>query len=299
MRTTLAHRRPRRGFTLMELAVALAATGVVALAATMLFSLYAQLIKRARIQSQLVSRGRGTLEYVLDESRRAGGDGVDATASVFIENGCGARGGFPDCHGTDRLTVVQPLGGYGKCTVDAQLGGNRVRVKELRMGWGPLATRQCCLREQPGFRRQVAFASGGGVVPAVLTGTAEPCTFAYQPILPGSPGGLTNSTIVMADVKTFYLELADPARTGRLVMHMELDGDTSSLARERLYLATGVLDLQARLSGTMLSVSTLVGIEHQDGARAGDTALSPAPRTFAMPYLLHEASATVALRNTR
>jgi prepilin-type N-terminal cleavage/methylation domain-containing protein len=295
-RTNLS-RRQRLGFTLMELAVALAATGVIAATATTLFSLYSSLIKKARVQSQLVSRARGSLEYVLNESRRAGGDGVSARDSMIIEAGCSPRGAFPDCYGTDRITVVQPLGGYGKCTVDADLGGNRVRIKSLRDGFaGPLV---CCLLEQPNFKRQVAFSSAAGVTPAVLFGTSEPCTFRYEPIVGGPSGSLNNATLVMADVKTFYLELTDPTRAGRLVMHMELDGDTSSITRERLYLATGVLDLQASRSGDMLAVSTLIGMEHPDGVRSGDTALSPAARTLSVPYLLHEASARVALRNTR
>lgn len=294
---TRGARLRRRGFTLIEAAAAMAAIGVIALVATMLFSLYGTLIKRARVQSQLVSRSRGALEYVLDEARRAGGNGVDPARSVIVEDNCAARGEFPACNGSDRITVIQPLGGYGKCTVDADLGGERVRVRKVRDGL--LGPEECCLLQSAGFRRQVAFASAEGVVPAMLLEDTADCTFGYRPILGDVPDSLTGATIVMSDVKTFYVEYGARDRAGRLLMHTELDGNIASIRGERLPLATGILDLQADPSGTLLTVSVLLGLQHPDGRTEGSTALRPAPRTFGVPYLLDEATARVSLRNMR
>src|SRR2546422_11253011 len=116
-------RRARRGFTLMELAVSLACLGIIAFAATMLFTMYIAVIKRAKAESHLLRRSQALLEYVVNETRRVGGQGAPAAASVFVENDCGAARGFPDCDHTDRLTLAEPLAGYGTCQVERDRGG--------------------------------------------------------------------------------------------------------------------------------------------------------------------------------
>jgi hypothetical protein len=46
-------------------------------------------------------------------------------------------------------------------------------------------------------------------------------------------------------------------------------------------------------------VSTLTGIAHPNGTATATNALAPRVRAFSTPYLLHEATTSVALRNTR
>lgn len=282
-----------RGFTLMELAISIACMGITALAATMLFSLYIGGMKKAKLETHLRARAETTLEYLVNEVRRAGGMGAPPPASVFVENDCGAARGFPDCDRTDRITVVQPLVGYGKCKIVSDAGGivtvNTVRASRL-------SPPQCCL--QPSFvTRQVAIVSTSNVVtPAVLTRVGG-CAFRYVPII-GVAGGNTDASLLMADVKTFYREPGiGPGEPGRLAMHVELNADRS-IVGERLFLANDILDFQARLTGQSLGISVVAGKPHDAGANRVETAFSTT-RALARQFIAREATARLTLRDAR
>lgn len=276
----------------MELAISIAAMGVIALAATMLFSLYLGITKKAKIETQLRQRAETSLEYLVNETRRAGGQGAQPSASVFVENDCAAARGFPDCDHTDRVTLVQPLVGYGKCRVLSDAGGiinvNTVQVSRLNPP-------ECCLKST--FNgRQIALVKNGVVTPAFLSRVGG-CTFRYAPIL-GNVGGQDDASLLIADVKTFYREPGAAAgEAGRLVMHLNLDGD-NSVVGERLYLSNDILDLQARLSGATLGLSVVSGEPHPTGVREIETAFSTT-RALARPFIAREATARLTLRDVR
>ena len=276
----------------MELAISLAMMGLTAIAATMLFSLYLNIAKKAKLETHLRQRAETTLEYLVNEARMAGGQGALSSASVFVENDCGAARGFPDCDHTDRITMVQPLVGYGKCKIVTDSSGT-VDVNTVRPS--RLSPPQCCL--QASFTvRQVAIVKNDVVTPALLTRVGG-CTFRYAPIL-GSVGGKDGASLLMADVKTFYREPgAAPGKAGRLAMHMELNGD-GSVVGERLYLSNDILDFQARLASPSFGVSVVAGRPHDAGALSIETAFSTT-RALAQKFIAREATARLTLRDAR
>ena len=126
----------------MELCVAMACMAILGAAACMSFSVYISLIKKSKAEAHLLRRSQSLLEYIVNETRRVGGQGAPALASVFIENDCGVRGGFPDCDHTDRLTLAEPLAGYGTCKVKADLGARTIDVNKVRVALG--TPQVCC-----------------------------------------------------------------------------------------------------------------------------------------------------------
>lgn len=291
-RLDLAAPARARAFTLMELAVSLAMMGLTAIAATMLFSLYLNITKKTKLETHLRQRAETTLEYLVNETRMAGGQGALSSASVFVENDCTAARGFPDCDRTDRITMVQPLVGYGKCKIVSDSGGS-VEVNTIRPS--RLSPAECCLKASF-TTRQVAIVKNDVVTPALLTRVGG-CSFRYVPIL-GSVGGKDGASLLMADVKTFYREPGRaPGEAGRLAMQMELNGD-GSVVGERLFLSNDILDFQARLSGPTLGLSVVAGRAHEAGAASIETAFSTT-RALARPFIAREATARLSLRDAR
>ena len=292
------HRSYARGFTLMEMAIVLAIMGIVAITATSLFSLYTNIMKKSRLETQLRQRSELALEYLVNEARRAGGQGAPPAASVFVENDCGPRAGFPACDNSDRVTITQPLVGYSRCKVERDTGGFvDVKLVRPRAGFAP----ECCLRSSPSFARQIAFVKDDVVVPAFLTRGSGSCNFRYIPLANAPPGDLRDSLIVMSDVKTFYREPGTgPDDAGRLVMHLELHGDPD-IVGERLYLANNIVDFQVRQSGPgnqFLGLSVVAGEPHAAGTLDVSTAFDTT-RTIARRMIVREATARIALRDVR
>jgi hypothetical protein len=235
------------------------------------------------------------LEYVVNETRRVGGEGAPANASVFVENDCSAARGFPDCDHTDRLTLAEPLAGYDSCKVEQDLGGNLVKVNNVDAGSGPV----CCFDQSGLFGRQVLLVKDNVVTPAFMTG-AGPCHFRYQPIVNPPGGALDDAKIVLADVKTFYWEpppVGSVNTAGKLVMHMDLDGD-GSIVGERLYLASGVADFQVRLQAGMLGISIVAADKNENGVSDITTAFSTS-RHLNGKFVVREATAKLAVRDLR
>ena len=94
---------------MMELAVSMACMAVLALAATVSFQMYISIIKKSKAEAHLLRRSQSLLEYVVNETRRVGGQGAPALASVYIENDCGPRNGEstrrPYTHARCRIDV--------------------------------------------------------------------------------------------------------------------------------------------------------------------------------------------------
>ena len=80
-------------------------------------------------------------------------------------------------------------------------------------------------------------------------------------------------------------------------MHMDLDGD-EQIVGERLYLASGVIDFQARMDAGMLGISIVAADANEHGVREISTAFSTTRRLSA-PFLTREATARVAVRDMR
>jgi type II secretory pathway pseudopilin PulG len=290
-----------RAFTLIEAAITLVIMAIVTGAAIGVFAALSRVSKQAERDSLLIETLRTGLLYLVSEGRQVGGVGVQPWASAIIEDNCGARAGYPDCNGSDRLTLVQGIPTYPGCLVVEDLGGGQVRFESIPAD-DPAEPAACCFFEED-FLRQVALVLPDAMEPAVVSSTGADCLFNVTPIVP--PGDLTrplassvpfaaagmkNAVAVLADVKTFYVEWTSPTE-GSLKLHVELNGD-GSLTNERMTVLEHVADFQAalgyRVAGRPLLESSdgvgdawWPGIAEETGnAFAGDSALVPERAVF-------------------
>ncbi len=244
---------------MIELVITMAMMGIVTAAAIGVLTAMQRQARSIGDSALLGEALRSGLLYVVDESRDAGGVGIPAWASVILENNCGPRGGFPDCNGSDRLTLVQGIPSYPGCRVEDDLGGDRVRFETVEDG--RRSSERCCFN-QNNFTRQVAMVKGDTVRPVVAVSTGDDCVYTLHPIVPDSalprrpPGGFRDSVAVLADVKTFYVEWGGTGRTGDLKLHMELDG-VAGLEGERLTVLSNVADFQVAIGYSVRDLSPL------------------------------------------
>jgi len=93
----------------------------------------------------------------------------------------------------------------------------------------------------------------------VLTGVGSGCEFTVAPVVPGdllprplsvstgfAAAGMKGAVVVLADIKTFYVDWNAAGTVGALRMHVELDGNPS-LVGERLTVIDDVADFQVAL----------------------------------------------------
>lgn len=268
-----------RGFTLMEAALALAIVGIVAIAAISLYAAVTRTFTTTRKTSILAGRAQNGMDYLVHELRSVGGNGIPASAAIFVEDAAGIRGsiatGFPDGADVtpgatiggkaDRLTTFTALSNTPRCPITDMQG-------PLTSGRGTahfaLSPTQCCFTTgstRP-FVRTVMLMFGENYRPVLLTNTSGTCEFQWQDIVPAqmrrvpTTGDLNaafkGGQAVLVDFRTIYL---DPL-THDLVMHLDRTPDpTNQLADlngfgaspsttgERLRLLDNVFDFQISL----------------------------------------------------
>lgn len=235
--------------SLLELSVSMAIAGIVAAAAISQVGFLLSSGRRIGRNLDLTSTARLASLFVIDELRIAGGAGVAAWSGVIVEDDCLPRGGYPACRNSDRVTVVQSIPQFPSCAIVDEPAAGTVTVEAISIGGVDV----CCLNEQD-FVRQVALVWADTMQPAVLKSAGGGCRFSVAPVVPAdalpqplstSPAfiaaGIKGAVIVLADIKTFYVEWDPILPVGPLRMHVELDGDPS-LVGERVTVLDSVAD---------------------------------------------------------
>lgn len=142
-------RQTRLGaFSLLELMVALAISSLVITVATSVVVSINRSISSTRNTSLVHEEAKLLAAYLGDLARNVGGETLRPWDSVDVENDCDARDGFPDCQGSDRITLVAYDGDLGSCTLVEKAGGKLIAEKIDTDGDGVGDT--CCL-EMVGF----------------------------------------------------------------------------------------------------------------------------------------------------
>lgn len=254
----------RAAFTLLEAMVVLAMFGIVATTATVTFVSMMKSTRRGHNALQAMNGTRTTLDFILDEGRKAGGPDLPANARILIDKGGGQKG-------TDVLWMLRKNTGYGTCAVTAASGSSITFATVVNNG-----VTSCCF--QPGaplagtppvqgnvpagepFRRTAVFVDPRGrFLPVFLSGSpsASNCRLTLG-ALPGidrvvndgrgNRPDLTTSLAVLADVKRFYVDFeAEGVRPplGATYVQVELDGNVGSFLDERQRLSSNTYDFRA------------------------------------------------------
>ena len=247
----------------MEAAVAMALVGIVAIAAISLYAAVIRVFANTRKTVTLTDRSQAVIDYLTHEIRSVGGNGIPASAAIFVEDAAAVRGGaitgFPDGGDSnaavegrvaipgkaDRLTIFTALQGVPPCFISSIAGPmtDGAGTASFVIPPGARNAGTCCFTMGSGtapVMRSVIFMKDGFYRPALLTNNTGTCTFEWQDIVPASmrtlPAPSTAPTMfgtfragfaVLVDFRTLYL---DPI-THDLVMHLDRKFTDTTLNR--------------------------------------------------------------------
>lgn len=275
--------RAVRAFTLTEAALAMALVGIVAVAAVGLYASVTRTFTATRKSTMLTDRAQSAIDYMMHDLRSIGGNGVPASAAIFVEDAASARSdpvvGFPDGGDSgailegrvpipgkaDRLTTFTALKNVPPCPITAitgPVGDGQGTAQFFLPDPSPrYPPNTCCFTTgvvRP-FVRSVILMSGDYVRPVLLTNNSGTCTFGWQDIVPPSMrnpapaiGDYKDGSAVLVDFRTYYV---DP-NTHDLMMHLDTTtvgsimngfGADPTVIGERYRVLDGVYDFQVSL----------------------------------------------------
>lgn len=109
----------RRGFTLLEMMVAMAMAGVLAASALGAGMAIHNVLVDTRRRVVVWDEAKRVEEALLSRVQEAGGDPMAANQSIIVEDNCGvdAARGLPDCAGADRITIMRASSATLSCEV--------------------------------------------------------------------------------------------------------------------------------------------------------------------------------------
>jgi hypothetical protein len=196
------------GFSLIEvlvsIAIMMALCEAVAVAYVHMFSQS----KRAKTHSSLDEQLKYLGNYMTYRLQAVGGGAVRPWAAVWVEDGCAARGPFPACGGSDRITTAALDGAIPECTIIGTVGASTLQIEK------PLGV--CCLTAA--FNNRQAVLSNGDYFSQQYLTLADPvgCTVNVSPGAafgglnnpPGVFAGWTSGHLSVVNVATLYLDTA-------------------------------------------------------------------------------------------
>lgn len=108
----------KRGFSLLEVSIAMAIAGVVAAVATQASVLILKSVKHEGKRSSVDQDARRLVDFVVSNAQAAGGGPVRPWMALAHEESCGARHGLPACTANnDRLTLVDVDTARSTCAI--------------------------------------------------------------------------------------------------------------------------------------------------------------------------------------
>lgn len=170
----------RRGFTLLEMMVAMALAGVLAASALGAGMAIHNVLVDTRRRVVVWDEAKRVEEALLSHVQEAGGDPMAAADSIIVEDNCLADPTrlLPDCAGADRITIMRTSASSASCTVTP----SGTTLKDTTVGPAP-----CCI-DASFVGPAVLLAFDGDVITLNLH---SPNTSSCQVVAPrgqGNPG---------------------------------------------------------------------------------------------------------------
>lgn len=326
----------QKGTTLIELMISVGITSAVLAGLLTVVSLHMNTAGRSTNRAGLSVDMMMLSNYFAREIPSAGGELLPVWTSVGVENNCAARTVFPNCGGSDRLTVVRAVGNR-TCSIRA-LPSAGVIESDISGG-------VCCFQGMNLLNSHVSLVKvtivGQRYVTAVNLGTCRitvangPASFNDSAV---EPFNWVEGTVVPVDVKTFYLDrttnelnrytyrngganvndgtlspMVDQVLDFQLGLGFDFspaDGqvsDTTNATDEFMYNAPGVNErlgvgffLNASSSQLrMVALGLIIGTPSMEGNSGGGFRILDGPELEARGWLLERQVSKFMIRSTR
>jgi prepilin-type N-terminal cleavage/methylation domain-containing protein len=244
----------RRGFTLIELVVAMALAVIVGAVAVQTGTLISAALDRQKKLAPAEIDTRLLEDFLFEEVQEAGGGLVRPWSAVVVDDNCVASAGLPACAGGDRVRVFTPHPTASTCTITAKSATTLTSTAIDTNGDGSVDA--CCPAVNGMANTVVAVTDPNDTLKieyyhagAAATSTAS-CTLALQNsgvAVAGMPlSTLASYASAQLSTGTVAIYAVDTA-THELRRFEDTNHDNTWSASESSTIAPRVFDLQAAL----------------------------------------------------
>ena len=238
-----------RGFTLVEVMIAVGISSILAVATMSLIAWGMESQNTTKMHAEMSADLLLMHDYFARVIPNGGGQSLGLWSSFWAENNCAAPDVFPDCNGSDRLSIINATTELSCRVVSwTTVGINTVFTLDASGG--------CCLNTVPLNNSQVLMTNNGSFSqryaslanPAACTVVLEPGPMAGHDFNATPPtADWTNALITPVAVSTYYLNSA----TNEFFVANYRNNGTGATDKEVLAMADQVLDFQISLGFDM------------------------------------------------
>lgn len=236
--------RTDAGFTLTEVLVALVIGFVAVFAALHASSEAVKTKVNSDRRQQLANDFNLIGDYFARQLPSGAGAGLSATSSYWVEDDCHVRSDYPDCDGSDRLTMATATNPQACSVTSYNTGTNTANLTQPGL--------PCCLLTNDMFHHYVMIALDDTYAQKwVINQNVTSCTVGLRPG-PMSPNDtatpgfdFAGGFIVPISIRTFYADIST-----QTLFVSDYGADAASVSQQRgriTPLADRVLDFQISL----------------------------------------------------
>jgi prepilin-type N-terminal cleavage/methylation domain-containing protein len=263
----------QKGFTILEVLISLS------ISAFLILIVMSQNLSFVQQQLYSVTHSNLAQDSILDASylsqviENSGGGAVRSWMSVWVDNGCPSRSGFPDClTSSDRLTVVDSQTTPLDCPISAQATPNSMILQ------GNLCTASNLFNGAYG--QQLMLVLGNSYSQVYVTAydaATQTLTYAAGPASPNDSAAAdwSKGTVSVVQVRTYYVSTS----SNQLMVFSDTDHTGIANPANTSTLADYVFDLQAALGvdlqGNNILTDTNSNTDEWLYNAAGDAPLFP------------------------
>lgn len=236
----------KRGLSIIEVLVSTAVMMAIVMSSTDFITFFVKKNRELRAATESKVEMQMVRDYLRVSANQVGGGTVRPWMAVWTENNCLARVPFPNCFGSDRLTLAYKDYNINTCIVTSATVGNN-------LNFDPITGADCCSNthlqkpialNKTGYYAQFyvdAVTSGGGICRAhVVNGQASGINGQAAPPTFTDWGG---ANLDVMEIETFYFD----NNLKELHSFRDLDNDGTIDAGEDNLVGANVYDFQIML----------------------------------------------------